>query len=278
MLDVRRLLLLLFAVLLAGLPAAAQEVRLPALWPIAKRLQPPQADKLLAIRFLTDTNYPPFNYIDEQGTLAGFNVDLARAICVVLKVDCIMRTRSWDKLSSELGAGQGDAIIASMAITQANRARFDFSDRYYLTPSRFIARVDTQIDEITPQSLKGWKVGVVKGSAHQAYLRTFFPEAESIVLESREEARAALLAREVDLLFDDGISLAFFLNGQSSNDCCAFRGGPFVDSIYFGEGAGIAVAKGNTTLRDAINYALRKLYSDGVYEELFLKHFPISFY
>ena len=266
------------AALLAALPATAQDVHLPALWPIAKRLQPPSSEKLLAIRFLTNTTYPPFNYIDETGSLAGFNIDLARAICDVLKVDCIMRTRAWDKLSGELAGGQGDAIIASMAITEANRAKFDFSDRYYLTPARFIARTETSIGEITPQALKGWKVAVVKDSAHQAYIRIFFPEAEGVVFDTRDKARAALMDKEVDLLFDDGISLAFFLTGQLSKGCCAFRGGPFLDSVYFGEGAGIAVAKGNATLRDSINYALRKLYADGVYEELFLKHFPVSFY
>ena len=61
---------------------------------------------------------------------------------------------------------------------------------------------------------------------------------------SADVARLALRRGEVDLLFGDAISLAFWLNGTDSENCCAFRGGPYIDSRYFGEGIGIAVKQG----------------------------------
>ena len=81
---------------------------------------------------------------------------------------------------------------------------------------------------------------------------------------------------EVDLLFGDGVSLAFWLNGTDSAACCAFIGGPFLESRYFGEGVGIAVRRGNDTLRQAFNWALFRLWEKGRFTDLWLRYFPIT--
>jgi polar amino acid transport system substrate-binding protein len=117
---------------------------------------------------------------------------------------------------------------------------------------------------------------VVGGSAHEAYLKGLFTELELRPYPTSEAARAALVKGEVDLLFGDGITLAFWLNGTDSNNCCAFRGGPFVDSRYFGEGVGIAVRRGNEPLRQGFNWALFRLWERGRFGDLWLRYFPIS--
>ena len=94
--------------------------------------------------------------------------------------------------------------------------------------------------------------------------------------DTPERTREALRKGEVDLLFGDGISLAFWLNGTDSQNCCAFRGGPFIESRYFGEGVGIAVKRGNDTLRQAFNWALFRLWEKGRFSDLWLRYFPIS--
>ena len=94
--------------------------------------------------------------------------------------------------------------------------------------------------------------------------------------DTPELTREALRKGEVDLLFGDGISLAFWLNGTDSQNCCAFRGGPFIESRYFGEGVGIAVKRGNDTLRQAFNWALFRLWEKGRFSDLWLRYFPIS--
>ncbi len=83
---------------------------------------------------------------------------------------------------------------------------------------------------------------------------------------------------KIDFLFGDGVSLMFWLNGTLSVECCEFRGGPFTESKYFGEGVGIAVRKGNRKLRDALNYGLHLARSEGRFEELYLRYFPLSFF
>ena len=78
------------------------------------------------------------------------------------------------------------------------------------------------------------------------------------------------------MLFGDGISLAFWLNGTNSGGCCVFRGGPFLESRFFGEGVGIAVRHGNDLLRQAFNWALFQLWEKGRFTDLWLRYFPIS--
>jgi len=253
-------------------------IPLPGLWPMEARLEAPDLTKIRSIRFLTETGYPPFNYLDKDGRLVGFNVDLARAICTELKIECIIRTRAWDKLLDQLDAGAGDAIIASMAITERNRARVDFTDRYYMTPARFAVREDAGYGDMTPEGLAGRSIGVIADTAHEAYLEQFFPRSKIVRFESREEAHAALQDLTVEALFDDAMSLMFWINGTASDGCCVFRGGAYYEQRYFGEGVGIAVAKGNDALRKALNYGLRKVYQSGKYQELFLRYFPMSYY
>ena len=146
---------------------------------------------------------------------------------------------------------RGDAVIASIAPTAETRRRADFSDPYYRTPARFVARADSALGDVLPERLEGVKVAVIAGTAHEAFLKAMFTEVEVRPYPNAEAARDALRRKDVDLLFGDGIALAFWLNGTDSGGCCAFRGGPFLESRYFGEGVGIAVKRGNDLLRQA---------------------------
>ena len=156
------------------------------------------------------------------------------------------------------------------------RRKLDFSDPYYRSPARFVTRRDSKIADVRPEALEGRKVAVVGGTAHEAYLKTFFTGAELRPYPSPEAAREALRKGEVDLLFGDGIALAFWLNGTDSAGCCAFKGGAFTESRYFGEGVGIAVKRGNDTLRQAFNWALFRIWEQGKFSDLWLRYFPIS--
>ncbi|MPZ56120.1 MAG: transporter substrate-binding domain-containing protein [Rhizobiales bacterium] len=256
-------------------PAAAG-VHVPGFWDPRRRPERPDLSRVTAIRFLTEIDYPPFNYAGPDANPAGFNVDIARLICEEIKATCTIQMRRFDTLLDALDQNRGDAVIASIAVTPQARQRADFTDPYYRAPARFAARKDTKIDEVEPENLEGKKVAVVAGTVHESYLRTLFTEAELRPYPTNEAARAALRAGEVDLLFGDGISLAFWLNGTDSAGCCAFRGGPFLESRYFGEGVGIAVRRGNDALRQALNWALFRLWETGRFTDLWLRYFPVS--
>src|SRR5665647_1474456 len=235
----------------------ANTLAVPGFWDPRRR---PDLSRITVIRVLTETDYPPFNYAGADGAPAGFNVDLARLICDEIKVACTVQMRRFDTLIGALNSNNGDAVIASIAETPDMRRQVDFSDPYYRTPARFVARRDVELDDVRPEALEGKKIAVVAGTAHEAYLKTLFTEAELRPYPNAEAARAALKKGEVDLLFGDGISLAFWLNGTDSAGCCDFRGGPYMESRFFGEGVGIAVRRGNDLLRQAFNWALFRLW------------------
>jgi polar amino acid transport system substrate-binding protein len=230
------------------------------------------------LRFVTDNDYPPFHYIDEVGALTGFNVDLAKAICEALEVQCEVRDVDWTELLPSLDRDEADAAIASIRITAEALEKADFTTRYYATPARFVARKDTELADIRPETLEDVKIGVVKGTGHEAYLKKFFPDAEIVSFETVEDTQKALQGTAVDFMFGDGIGLTFWINGVSSEGCCEFRGGPYVDTKYFGEGVGIAVKRGNRQLGEILNYGLEQVHASGRYEELFLRYFPMSFF
>jgi polar amino acid transport system substrate-binding protein len=258
-----------------ALGEGASSVMVPGFWDPRRRPERPDLSRISVIRFLTEIDYPPFNYAGADGNPAGFNVDLARLICDEIKTNCTVQMRRFDTLLDSLAANRGDAVIASIAATPETRARADFSDPYYRTPARFVARRDSRIDDVRPEQLEGRKVAVVAGTAHEIFLKALFTEAEARPYPTADAARNALRAGEVDLLFADGISLAFWLNGTDSAGCCEFRGGPFLESRFFGEGIGIAVRRGNDVLRQAFNWSLFRLWERGRFTDLWLRYFPV---
>jgi polar amino acid transport system substrate-binding protein len=248
----------------------------PGFWDPRRRPDRPDTTRLTIIRFMTEVDYPPFDFAGPDGNPAGFNVDLARLVCDELKVNCTMQMRRFDTLFDALDENRGDAVIASIAVSAQTRRRADFSDPYYRPSARFVARRGSVVDDATPERLEGKKIAVVSGSAHEQYLRMLFNEAELRGYSDSGLAREALKRGDVDLLFGDGFALSFWLNGASSGGCCDFAGGPFIESRYFGEGIGIAVKRGNETLRLAINWALYRIWETGRFTDLWLRYFPIS--
>jgi polar amino acid transport system substrate-binding protein len=260
--------------------ARAEEpaIATPSFWDPGLKLERPDLTGLRAIRFLTDDDYPPLNFVLADGSLTGFNVEIARAICEELQVGCTIQARRWDTIVDSLLEGKGDAIIASIAATPATRAKIDFTQPYYRTPARFVVRKDSDLRDATPATLAGKTIGVVAGSAHKAFLDAFFPAIVEKTYPDTAGLYEALRGHAVEAAFADGLSLAIWLNGGASNDCCVFKGGPYTESRFFGEGVGVALRKEDATLRRAIDWALARMASRGVYAELYLKYFPVGFY
>jgi polar amino acid transport system substrate-binding protein len=272
----------LAATLLLSAAVSAQTVpggsSVPLLWDVTHRVERPDTSGLRLIRFLTEDDYPPFDFTLPDGTLTGFNVDLARAICEEVKVACTVQSRRWDTLISSLDENRGDAIIASLTINNDTRKRVEFTAPYYLTPGRFVTVRTSPLPDAIPEVLAGHTIGVERKSAHRAFVETFFPKSIIKTFESAQAARAALRSGEIDTMFGDANTLSFWLNGSDAAGCCMFKGDAYLQPDFFGEGVGIAVRSGNGNLRRVLDYALAKLAERGVYADLYLKYFPIGAY
>jgi polar amino acid transport system substrate-binding protein len=270
------------AILASGMVAmgVAQQTNnfVPGQWRGDVHKPRPDLSGLPALRIITEADYPPFNYYDEDGTLTGFNVELIQAICEVLGVRCSVDAREWESLLPSLKRKEADIVAASISISPDSLKMVDFTDRYYETPARFITKKGPDLFDITPEALIDKKIAVIAGSSHESFLREYYSDVKITPVKTREELHKRLIDGKVDLIFDDGITSVFWLNGTASKSCCTFRGGPLVDQKYFGNGVGFAVQKGNRRLRELLNYALEKVRRDGIYEELFLRYFPLSFY
>lgn len=261
-----------------GLAGVGHADPAPNFWDPALRLEKPDLSGLRAIRFLTADDYAPLDFVRADGELAGFNVEIARAVCEELHMPCTIQARRFDTLVDSLQSGKGDAMVASLAATPGLREHLDFSTPYYATPARFATLKTLALTDATPRTLAGKNVGVVAGSAHEVYLKAFFPAAKAKSYPNFAALVGALGKGEVEAVFADGLTLVVWLGGEQSADCCVFKGGPYAESRFFGEGVGIAVRKDDNALRLALDWALARIAERGVYAEIYRKYFPVGFY
>ncbi|MCB1463883.1 MAG: transporter substrate-binding domain-containing protein [Nitratireductor sp.] len=267
-------------VLAPALPARAQGVTVPNFWDPGENLVRPDLSSLQRLRFLTTTDFPPFNFIDRSKRLSGFHVDLARAICAELDIlpKCQIQALPWTELEDAMARGDGDAIIAGLEVSADTRKRFEFSRPYLRIPARFIARKADGYGEPIGDVVLRHKVGLVAGSQHLIWFDTVFTRGQREVFPTRQAALDALRAGSIDLVFSDAVSLSFWLLSDASGDCCVFAGGPYLPSGDFSQGLAIAFPKGRTELSAAADYALKAISEKGVFAELYLRYFPLGLY
>ena len=227
-----------------------------------------------ALRFLTTPDFPPFNYTDAAGRLAGFNIDLADAICARLEARCTIQAWPWNRVQGALADNQGDALIAGLDMGGSAGERFDFSRIYLQLPARFVTRRPVTAD-FDPLTMIG-TVAVRVGSAHAALAERTLGRTEIVFFDSEFEALDAVAAGDADAFFGDAARASFWLN--ENPDCCAFAGEAYFRPDLFGAGLAVAVPAGLDNVRVAINWALTRLQREGRIDEIYLRWFPVSFY
>lgn len=271
------------ALLFSALPAAGQQAgvaELPVLFDARERLPRPDLSTLIRLRFLTATDFPPFNFTDQTGRLSGFHVDLVRAICAELQIEpkCQIQAMPYGDLEAALSAGQGDAVIAGVAVTDSLRRLFLFSRPFLFLPARFVRRVEAPLSGEDARALAGRPVGVVAGTAHEAMLKSFFPAIRPVAFETRAAMLEALGKAEVDAVFADALQLSFWANSPASQKCCALFDGPYVSERFLGEGMTVMLRRQDGVLAEAIDSALAALARDGRLQEIYLRYFPYGLF
>lgn len=276
--------LVLASLLTAALPLAfgarAAEPQVPVLWDAKERLPKPDLSALPRLRFLTTTDFPPFNFLDGAGKLSGFHIDLARAICAELGIvdKCQIQALPWGELEGALEKGEGEAIIAGIAATPQSRQTYAFSRAYLQFPARFIMPKSKAFAEPIFEKLRSKRVGVLAGSAHERMLRDYFGTVQIVSFDGPEALYSDLKAGKIDAAFGDGMRFAFWLGGSDAAGCCRFAGGPYLAPEYLGTGMAIATRADNPALAAAIDYALQEISIKGTFAEFYLRYFPVSFF
>jgi arginine/ornithine transport system substrate-binding protein len=225
--------------------------------------------------------YPPFSEIGTDGKLKGFDIDIANAICERMKVTCTMVQAEFDALIPALRAKKIDAIVASMSITPERKKSVDFSDKYYQTPARVIAKVTTQDSaklDVSPEGLKGKKIGVQRTTIHDRFATATFKGATIVRYAKQDEVFLELASNRIDATLMDSVAADVGFLKTPAGKGYAFVGPVYTDPAFFGDGAGIAVRKGDDVLRKKINDAIAAMRADGSYDKLQKKYFDFDVY
>lgn len=281
--SVYRTFLVLIVFLLPGLMAgshAQQSVSIPNYWDPRERVILPDLTPRTRVRFLTTADFPPFNFIDQRDRVAGFHIDLARAICGELKIveKCQLQVLPWNELTTAITGGQGDAIIAGLAVSAENRQQFLFTRPFLKLPARFVRLKTTSLPGQTAEALAERRVGVLAKSAHEALLRAYFPDIKPVTYGTTDFLFDGLKTGEVDAVFGDGVQLSFWLGSNRADDCCTFFDGPYFAPTFLGEGLSVAVRNDSPDLVQAFDHALQALSKNGRLRELYLRYFPNGLY
>ncbi len=218
------------------------------------------------VRIGTEGAYAPYNFVDDTGKLAGYEIDLGNALCAEAKLTCEFVTNEWDTIIPNLIAGNYDMIMAGMSITDERKKTIAFSDEYYpAAPSRFMAAKDAKFDFA---NLKGKKIGVQGATMQAAYAQEHLAPANKILsFETFDQSVADLAAGNIDLLLADADPLENVV--KASKGAMVFVG----DGIRIGSGVAIGLRQKDTELKDTLNKALASLKKKGTVDELIKKYF-----
>ncbi len=210
--------------------------------------------------------YPPFTYHNDDGSLAGLDVELGTALAEKLGVGVEFQEAAWDSLLIGIDSGRFDTVINSVSITDERAEKYNFSDPYYYEARRVVVRADDDSIQ-APEDLNGKKIAT---NATNAFIPWYEEQGAEIVgIDTSAEAIDLVLSGRADFLGTSVPVLNAYLDEHpDAKDKLkeAFVIPNSEDVIA------IPVRKGETEFLDAINAALAELRADGTLKAISEKY------
>ena len=230
------------------------------------------------VRIGVEGAYPPFSFVQPDGQVAGFDIDIARALGKAMGVKVTLVAQDWDGMIPGLLAKKYDAIIASMSITEERLKKVGFSNKYYQIPAKFIVKKGT-METFSREAIKGKSIGVQRATIHDKYLTDNYGKEVTVKrYGTLDEAYLDLIAGRVDMLLADSVALSDgFLKKPDGKDYM-FIGPDFNDPKWFGDGVGIAIRKEDKDLAEMFNKAIDTIRANGAYKAVQDKYFDFNVY
>jgi arginine/ornithine transport system substrate-binding protein len=232
-----------------------------------------QEPGLEELRIGMDPGNPPYTYIDEDGAFGGSDAEIATALCVAIRARCKLAAVPFARSIAALDDRSVDAIVSDMTVTPEREQLVDFSDVYRIAANRFVARRHAGLD-VSPQGLAGKKLGVKRNTVHDRYITDVYG-ASAIIRRYSDLAEAFIdlaLDRNDEVFAEVAPARVSFLQTPLGTDY-EFVGPEITDERWFGSGIGIAVRKGDTARREALNHALVSIRADGSYQRIIDRYF-----
>jgi arginine/ornithine transport system substrate-binding protein len=246
--------------------------------PAAAPAAAPAPVEMPELKVAIDPTYEPFTFKTADGKPTGFDVDIAEALCNEIKRKCTYVEQVWDSMIPGLQAKKYDVIVSSMSITEERQQVVDFTDKYYFTPSRIVVKTGTPFTDLA--SLKGKKIGVLKGSTQEKYaMGELKPAGASIVpYEAQDQVYLDIKSGRLDGTVADQVEVNGGFLSKPEGAGYGFVGPVLNETKYFGTGVGVALRKEDTALKDQLNTAIKAIRGNGVYETVSKKYFDFDVY
>ncbi len=230
------------------------------------------------VRIGVEGAYPPFSFVQPNGELAGFDIDIAKALGEAMGAEVTLVAQDFDGIIPALLAKKYDAIVASMSITEERKQKVDFSKKYYQTPAKFVCKKGAMAT-FSREAIKGKSVGVQRATIHDKYLTdNYGSDVEIKRYGTQDEAYLDIVAGRVNMLLADSVALSDgFLKKPEGKDY-QFIGPDLDDPKWFGNGAGIAIRKEDKDLAEALNKAIDTIRANGTYKKIQDKYFDFDVY
>lgn len=219
---------------------------------------------------------PPYNYVDPDGELMGFEIDLGQELCKRMKVTCVFVPVDWDSLVPALLGERVDALMAALEINDARLQTVDFSQPYVKMPNAFVVPRDTQLPNVEPDALKGKTIGFEADGQHQSYLEARYPDAVVKSYASLVDAILDLAEARIDAVFGDKDALADFLKNRRDAQCCKLFADVPRDPAFYSEGIGVGVRQEDQDLKLLFNKALDEVFADGAFDAIARKYWEFG--
>ncbi len=228
-----------------------------------------------SLRIATEGAYPPFNYVDSNNELHGFDVDIAKALCARMQVECTLVAQDWDGIIPALMAKKYDAVVASMVVTEERQKKISFTDRYYRTRLAVAVPNDSNLADTQPATLDGKVVGAQSSSTQSIYAEDVYGAAgaEVKLYPTQDDANSDLANGRLDAVVNDKFPLLDWL-AKSGKDCCKLLG----DIQGSDDEVAIAVRQDDQALRERLNQALADIRADGTYQQIVSRYFAFDIY
>lgn len=217
----------------------------------------------------TNAEYAPFDYLDENGNITGFDIDLIEAIAKSQDIEIVWRDLPFDSLIGSMEAGDLDVIAAAIGPTSERKKSVDFSDVYYTGSQSIICKKGNDIK--TFKNLAGLKVAVLEGST--ADLIASGENQDYGIVEDAQVVRFKNASSAVMELLNGGVDATLIDSIMAENFCRQTEGlmqtvvkGTENDSVF-------CVQKGNSEMLKIINVGLAEIRENGTYDEIYEKYF-----
>lgn len=128
------------------------------------------------LRIATEGAYAPFNYTNADGSLGGFDVDIANAICEKMQVTCDIKAQDWDGIIPALKQGRYDAIVAAMSVTPERSEQLDFSKPYFTNSLVFLAKNDSSFNPANQADIEAATIAAQRSTISSQWLQSTYPK------------------------------------------------------------------------------------------------------